>query len=64
MVESDIAVFIVVIIIVTACYCSKVEPLKVESVANILISAEFLQIDDLVDECLKFIHQNVSEVNE
>ena len=45
------------------CYCLKVEPLKVESVANILISADFLQIDDLVDECLKFIHLNVNEVN-
>ena len=40
----------------------KVEPLKVESVANILISADFLQIDDLVEECLAFIHRNVAEV--
>ena len=40
----------------------QVEPLNANTVANILISADFLQIEDLVEDCLKFIHSNVTEV--
>ena len=40
----------------------QVEPLNADTVANILISADFLQIEDLVEDCLKFIHSNVTEV--
>ena len=40
----------------------QVEPLNANTVANILISADFLQIEDLVEDCLKFIHSNVMEV--